>query len=603
MNGAGSIADGFLTFATCSRSGGYFRYSGLFNTANGRKFRLDVSLPPFIQRDHNLSRNSTTKIFMSVFSNVSSGYSGSAYCADVMLSNTAKSKDVYWGNFRGRESMEDTISVYMPQGLSRVSGIPMTELSLLIEINPRMEADGSNGATAIEGGDRSCSNGINAVSDAGSLGRGRFSLIATASGLGSDRYLGELFSSSGHTYPMDVYLPQIFSRIGPRPQQEVAITFREHADTVPNEAVLLHIKRAAKASGGDRFHGTFRGRDVTIYLPQGITRENGAVCLKSVLMEVENVAKKRKLGPSADPTACPAEACREVRPTRTVRAKVQPAEVRRSPSEDSDSDYHDDEKGGVSSSTALSDSDEYKSSELSESSFNSDESVSCDAVSTPAKPHKRAAKTAVARASVRNIRKKRATDALSDNDDELFETVSNVKAALTPTGNASANAVLPPDSQASVPLKSPKRRRPKIIDSDEQHSVSYSESSISSIPSKPKRLSVASSIGMKRKKTTTATTSTARNFQINRVFDPVSESGNEIFQSSSSASANFMCSTSALVCVPLQSPLRRRQRVVDTEDEFETVLSSSHSSVVVASSAGQPIIENNDTNALLYLIL
>ena len=132
------------------------------------------------------------------------------------------------------------------------------------------------------------------------VGRGDFKLHAAAKSKGGDRYKGELTSlGNGNSFPLDIYVPQSISR---DTENHLSIASMSlcllDGDIKADNSIVLQLTKAAKGKGGDKYVGQVEDENVTVYLPQELSRGDSAVsrgCMTLIINRPNNSrGSKRK---------------------------------------------------------------------------------------------------------------------------------------------------------------------------------------------------------------------------------------------------------------------------------------------------------------------
>lgn len=109
---------------------------------------------------------------------------------------------------------------------------------------------------------------------------GLFQLEKTAKSKGGDRYYGRL-EDDHHIEDSRIYVPQCISRNRLKtPSKRIRIVIQAARNDKKFEAVernsgvsvLCKLSKQAKASGGDRYDGTYKDEAIAIYVPQQFVR-------------------------------------------------------------------------------------------------------------------------------------------------------------------------------------------------------------------------------------------------------------------------------------------------------------------------------------------
>ena len=129
---------------------------------------------------------------------------------------------------------------------------------------------------------------------------GWFELVAAAKSRGGDRYRGDLSCpKSSTTCSLDIYFPQMVSRLqygssSQLPARRLYVTVEDSHYSSTSTGIRLLLAKAAKKLGGDKYEGIIEGEEVTIYLPQEITRSNGREARKSFVLLVTDTKRNRE---------------------------------------------------------------------------------------------------------------------------------------------------------------------------------------------------------------------------------------------------------------------------------------------------------------------
>lgn len=108
---------------------------------------------------------------------------------------------------------------------------------------------------------------------------GTFEIEKSAKSKGGDRYKGQL-SNDFHSELSTVYIPQTISRGNEdRPYRRIKIkissNMEENAPEIPRNDIVMvscHLKKTAKAGGGDRYDGKVNDEMLSIYISQCFSR-------------------------------------------------------------------------------------------------------------------------------------------------------------------------------------------------------------------------------------------------------------------------------------------------------------------------------------------
>lgn len=301
------IASGIFTRSIASKSRRGDRYRGqLILTARQQHVDLDLYLPQCFRRGSALSVDgSSMALSISLCSGMPDQCVCSASCADISLTTCSKSTggDKYTGRFRDGSG---SVSIYLPQIISRANGISTPQLVLLVETNAQVletEANHLHSEMA----------GITERLSVDYFAKGFFSLTKAAKGRGGDRYDGEFHHpDTGHTFAANLYIPQIISRLTNQlhPIEAFNITLCKDTHIRSVSVISMKLAKQAKSSGGDKYEGLISGSSserVSVYLPQGISRYGSSVLrsitlvlLKVPLQTATPTFSRRSIGVRAD---------------------------------------------------------------------------------------------------------------------------------------------------------------------------------------------------------------------------------------------------------------------------------------------------------------
>ena len=280
----GKIAEGLFSLSQKAKSKGGDKYKGELSPVDSAdsSFPIEVYVPQLISRRKEL-KEPLGEFFLCVCS-ANDDFDASSNSILMKLTKPAKGSggDKYEGTL-----LEDKMTIYIPQQFSRLDKSNIRDKIILAF----MRADSDN--TVVTGVKREVdpSDGRKDIVNhhkvdeptLGEIAYGSFFLHAAAKSKGGDRYKGMLllrgqfFSSNTAEFPLDIYIPQKLSRrtddTSPIPELQLSVTERS---LITSNSVKLHLTKAAKANGGDKYEGEVSEEKLMIYLPQEISRVNDA---------------------------------------------------------------------------------------------------------------------------------------------------------------------------------------------------------------------------------------------------------------------------------------------------------------------------------------
>lgn len=288
------IANGIFALSQKAKSKGGDRYKGELKNDKG-EFSLDVYVPQSISRGRLSEPVSQMQLFLTSADFQSDGSSNSV-CLRLMKEAKAKGGDKYEGRIS-----ENKITMYLPQELSRLSSSSIrNNISLTFMRTSSVENyDDKGGDAELEAITESkdqCQREVITTADTSSphqflprrqepsLATGYLSLKMVAKSKGGDRYSGTWTQSQSQTgtaaatFPLDVYIPQTWSRQTENqtalPKLQLSLSL-DTDDSPSPDRVVLHLCKAAKAKGGDKYEGSVQGegeQKLSIYIPQELSR-------------------------------------------------------------------------------------------------------------------------------------------------------------------------------------------------------------------------------------------------------------------------------------------------------------------------------------------